>query len=209
MSAGDDDGRGMPLEANKDEAILTVQRAQERLKNGDYDGARKLLRISMRLYPTEEARCVSVTLPHVSTCPYAAALCRMLQDTIERLESLKGSTASSASSSSEGVRQRRSTTPSTPTPEPEPSRPFTPEQAEGVQRLIRCEDYYEVLGVSKTADEVEIKRAYRKVCSHAAGRAVLAVLTSVAQLALIYHPDKNPAPGAEEAFKGALQRGCA
>lgn len=133
----------------------------------------------------------------------------MLQDTIERLESLKGSTASSASSSSEGVRQRRSTTPSTPTPEPEPSRPFTPEQAEGVQRLIRCEDYYEVLGVSKTADEVEIKRAYRKVCSQAAGRAVLAVLTSVAQLALIYHPDKNPAPGAEEAFKGALQRGCA
>jgi molecular chaperone DnaJ len=48
--------------------------------------------------------------------------------------------------------------------------------------MTTTRDYYEILGVSKSATDEEIKKSYRK-------------------LAMQYHPDKNDSPDAEEKFK--------
>ncbi|KAL1210221.1 Chaperone protein dnaJ 49 [Cardamine amara subsp. amara] len=59
---------------------------------------------------------------------------------------------------------------------------YTEESMELVRNIKRNSDYYAILGLEKNCSVEEIRKAYRK-------------------LSLKVHPDKNKAPGSEEAFK--------
>lgn len=63
-------------------------------------------------------------------------------------------------------------------------RSYTSAQLAAVQRVKKCKvtDYYGILDIESPSSDSEIRKSYRK-------------------LALIMHPDKNGAPGADEAFK--------
>lgn len=62
------------------------------------------------------------------------------------------------------------------------AKPYTADQLDAVKKIKSCKNYYEILGLEKDAVDEDLKKAYRK-------------------LALKFHPDKNHAPGATEAFK--------
>uniref|UniRef100_A0A672IB99 J domain-containing protein n=1 Tax=Salarias fasciatus TaxID=181472 RepID=A0A672IB99_SALFA len=109
---------------------------------------------------------------------------RVLLDFIAKNGFTPGQNDQSDFSGVSGPRQRQSTTEDT-QPEEKPSdinKAYTADQLEAVKRIKQCKDFYEILGVQKDASEDELKRSYRK-------------------LALKFHPDKNHAPGATEAFK--------
>lgn len=59
---------------------------------------------------------------------------------------------------------------------------YTEEQVTLIREIKRKKDYYEILGLEKNCTAEDVKKAYRK-------------------FSLKVHPDKNKAPGAEEAFK--------
>ncbi|KAM7463084.1 hypothetical protein LguiA_031205 [Lonicera macranthoides] len=61
-------------------------------------------------------------------------------------------------------------------------RTYAEEHVKLIREIKRNKDYYAILGVEKSCSAEEIKKAYKK-------------------LSLKVHPDKNKAPGSEEAFK--------
>lgn len=61
-------------------------------------------------------------------------------------------------------------------------RDYTEEHVQLIRQIKNNNDYYAIFGVEKTSSVEDIRKAYRK-------------------LSLKVHPDKNKAPGSEEAFK--------
>ncbi|KAJ2156189.1 Chaperone protein dnaJ [Coemansia sp. RSA 552] len=159
------------MEVNRDEAERALSIAQRKWQKGDHAGGLKLARKSHALFPTESSK-----------------------QLVEKYEQEPKSQSSSSSSSNakapaaegpkaEGLRNRAKKEPAAAPEEQQQQRTYTQEQAAAVKRVVEIRnDYYQVLGVERAADDAAIKKAYRKS-------------------ALAFHPDKNTAPGASEAFK--------
>jgi hypothetical protein len=138
---------------NADEASKCLNIAKRAINDRDFTKAEKFLVKSIKLHETDEA-----------------------QGLLRRLDTIR--TASSAGSS-------RAPSPPAPKPKPAyvpPPKKFTPEEAKIAKDVLRCKDYYQMLGVPKNVDDAALKKAYKRKC-------------------LKVHPDKNNSPDADEAFK--------
>lgn len=151
------------MDSNKDEAERCIKIAQNAMSNDQPDRARKFLEKAQRLFPTDQAQSLLELLTRNGKPP-----------------SENGTTMNGDGPS---VRHRGHTEEADAgQAHTESAKPYTAEQLEAVKKIKSCKDYYQTLGVEKTASEEDLKKAYRK-------------------LALKFHPDKNHAPGATEAFK--------
>ncbi|CAO2821998.1 unnamed protein product [Amaranthus hypochondriacus] len=107
-----------------------------------------------------------------------------VDDLIAACENMDSSAPGSSQNGNHGNRNGNCASSAT-TPAPEVSngeRNYTEEHVKLIKQINKNRDYYAVLGVEKTCSVEEIRKAYRK-------------------LSLKVHPDKNKAPGAEDAFK--------
>ncbi|VDM17897.1 unnamed protein product [Hydatigera taeniaeformis] len=144
------------MEANRDAAVLCVERAVSYFKQGNTTEAVRFARKAKTLFP-------EVDIPDY-------ILLNNKDTEVRRRRSVSHSRNEPANEDSRRSRERSE------------EKSFTKAQVESVRRIMACRDLYSVLGVSKDATEDDIKRAYKS-------------------LARRYHPDKNKAPGATEAFK--------
>uniref|UniRef100_A0A8C5Q7X9 DnaJ homolog subfamily B member 14 n=1 Tax=Leptobrachium leishanense TaxID=445787 RepID=A0A8C5Q7X9_9ANUR len=145
----------------------------------------------------EAERCISIALGAIKNQNTDKAL-RFLEkaqklfptdkarDIIDSIYKASHPNAPSESTEPSSPRRRKNTSDPAPSANGEAggetSKGYTPDQLDSVKRIKQCKDYYEILGVTREATEDDLKKAYRK-------------------LALKFHPDKNHAPGATEAFK--------
>ncbi|KAL4640461.1 hypothetical protein GN956_G12781 [Arapaima gigas] len=151
------------MEGNRDEAEKCINIAIKAVEAGDKEKALKFLNKAEKLYPTEKAKALLDALTRNGSSAGKGTHCRRPPDNPEGSESHPQNESQDAVGG-ESVKS------------------FTGEQVEGVQRIKKCKNYYEVLGIGNDASDEDLKKAYRK-------------------LALKFHPDKNHAPGATEAFK--------
>jgi curved DNA-binding protein CbpA len=167
-------------EANKDEADKCKRIAQTALAAGDSEKAVRFLQKAKRM------------------CPSDASIDQLLAEAASAPSSGGGGEAGGASASASRAASEPQSAPEGPRYRGSASTAgaaaaggkrvgkdgstYTTEQMQLAQKILRTKDYYDILDLPRDANEDAVKKAYKKI-------------------ALKLHPDKNKAPGAEEAFK--------
>ncbi|KNE70107.1 hypothetical protein AMAG_15085 [Allomyces macrogynus ATCC 38327] len=161
---------------NRDEALKCLGIARSALADGNYARAERFARKSLALHEMPDATALLAEIQAAASAapsPTDAEGMRQRKPAASASEPSPSSSASASRSASAADVNSGSS-----------ERQATPEQIAAVKKVQarRAADFYGVLGLEKDASDADIKKAYRK-------------------LALALHPDKNPAPGADEAFK--------
>ncbi|EEF37916.1 Protein HLJ1, putative [Ricinus communis] len=160
------------MDGNKDDALKCLKIGKDALESGDKTRALKFIAKARRLDPTLS---VDDLLSGIEKDP-------SFDQTANGPASTTSSTTT-ATSNEPKVRQRvPSTGSSSAASATSSTSTYTEEQITIVRQIKKKKDFYDILGLEKTCTVDDVRKAYRK-------------------LSLKVHPDKNKAPGAEEAFK--------
>lgn len=145
---------------NAEEAEKCYEKALHYFKASDFMNAQKFITKSVRLSPSEKG----FKLLHMCE--------EKLKEKLQEEHKSHGDSHSQNRPQEEKKHEKE-----------EPvQKNYTQTQVDEIRKMKPLKDFYEILGVEKTANEEEIKKKYKK-------------------LALKFHPDKNRAPGADEIFK--------
>jgi DnaJ homolog subfamily B member 12 len=149
------------MDGNKDEAQKCLAIAQQHYRAGNISAARKFCQKSISLFEMPQAIKLLASLNADAASSSSSSS-----------SSFAGTGSSPSSSSSSGTQARASSSTAT-NRAPKGTaggiggekRDYTPEQHQVVKRVKRCkvDEYYEILEVKEDCEEMEIKRAYRKV----------------------------------------------